>query len=237
MIHKIILNGREIPYDLQRKNVKNINLRISQDKGIIVSANKRVSVRVIEDFMRLNSEFILNALDKFAERSKRLPQPLSYVDDEKIALLGTKRRLKVFEDSKNHIEESDDFIYLFVRDTDDVLLKKRVIEEWKRKYCTDLVTKRCREIYSVFERLGISFPEIKFRKMVSCWGNCKPTRNILTFNTSLIEAPIECIDYVVMHEFTHFLHPNHSRQFYNQLSEFMPDWRERKILLNSWQMN
>ena len=67
--------------------------------------------------------------------------------------------------------------------------------------------------------------------MISRWGSCQPKRNILTFNYQLIEAPMFCIEYVVTHEFTHFLYPNHSKLFYQQLSMFMPDWKDRKEVL------
>ena len=56
-------------------------------------------------------------------------------------------------------------------------------------------------------------------------------RNILQEYKDDIEAPLSCIEYVVTHEFVHFLQPNHSRKFYQYLSMFMPDWKERKSSL------
>ena len=72
--------------------------------------------------------------------------------------------------------------------------------------------------------------------MISRWGSCQPKRGSLTFNIALIEAPISCIEYVVVHEFTHFLQPNHSKMFYTQLTMFMPDWMERKKLLEKYEI-
>lgn len=86
----------------------------------------------------------------------------------------------------------------------------------------------CREAYSYYEKLGIDYPQIKFRKMTSRWGSCHPTKGILTFNTNLIYAPIECVEYVVLHEFTHFLQANHSRAFYEELARVCPDYKERR---------
>jgi predicted metal-dependent hydrolase len=48
----------------------------------------------------------------------------------------------------------------------------------------------------------------------------------------LLEAPVQCIEYVVAHEFTHFLEANHSRNFYKKLEAVMPDWKARKNKLN-----
>ena len=84
----------------------------------------------------------------------------------------------------------------------------------------------CEEVYPYYEEKGIQFPEIKFRKMVSRWGSCHTQKRILTFNTNLMYAPTECIEYVVYHEFTHFLQGNHSSKFYKELEKVFPKWKE-----------
>ncbi len=56
---------------------------------------------------------------------------------------------------------------------------------------------------------------------------------LLFVNKRLIEAPKNCIEYVVYHEFCHFVHPNHSKLFYNLLQVMLPDWRESKQLLEN----
>ncbi|OYP38116.1 metal-dependent hydrolase [Lachnotalea glycerini] len=53
----------------------------------------------------------------------------------------------------------------------------------------------------------------------------------MSLNSKLIEAPRNCIEYVVLHEFTHFIHPNHSKKFYDFVAMLMPDWKERKMEL------
>ena len=171
-MQKIILNGKEISYTLEYKNVKNINLRIKPDGTVYVSANKRVPKGVIEDFMGSKSDFILNALDKFKFRAEVKPDP--FFSDEEIR---------------------------------------------------DVVRGLCERVYPYFEKRGVKYPQIKFRRMVSCWGSCRSQKGILTFNTALMFAPIECIEYVVLHEFTHFLQANHSKKFYEELEKVMPDWR------------
>ncbi len=89
------------------------------------------------------------------------------------------------------------------------------------------------EVYPYFKEKGIEYPQIKFRRMVSQWGNCRKERGILTFNKNLMYAPYDCIEYVVMHEFTHFLQPNHSQLFYNELSKICPDWKDRRSILKT----
>ena len=95
----------------------------------------------------------------------------------------------------------------------------------------DVILEICKKIYPVFEKRGIKYPDIKFRKMVSRWGSCNYVKGIITFNTSLKYAPYECIEYVAYHEFCHFLQANHSALFYNELEKVCPKHKEyRKIL-------
>ncbi len=77
-------------------------------------------------------------------------------------------------------------------------------------------------------------PEIRVRSMTSRWGSCTPGARRVTFARQLVEAPLTCMEYVVFHELVHFLHPNHSRQFYACLEAFVPDWRERRQALNDY---
>ena len=86
----------------------------------------------------------------------------------------------------------------------------------------------CREIYPLFKGYGVPWPKITVRDMTSCWGSCRPARAAITLNSRLIGQPRDSIEYVVLHEFAHFIHPNHSKDFYALVSELMPDWRERK---------
>ncbi len=95
----------------------------------------------------------------------------------------------------------------------------------------------CKKLYTYFEKLGVEYPQIKFRTMRSRWGSCNPSKRIVTFNINLIYAPPDCIEYVVAHEFTHFLQANHSKNFYLELEKIYPDWKDaRKKLkyINIW---
>lgn len=115
--------------------------------------------------------------------------------------------------------------------------KNRPIAEQKQ-YCTEdklkeLILALCNNVYPYYEKQGIKHPEIKFRRMVSRWGSCHTKKGILTFSTNLMYAPAECIEYVVWHEFTHFLQPNHSRRFYDELLKVCPNWKESRNKLKN----
>ncbi|MBQ8541653.1 MAG: DUF45 domain-containing protein [Clostridia bacterium] len=83
----------------------------------------------------------------------------------------------------------------------------------------------CERVYPYYAEKGIAKPEVKFRKMVSKWGCCNITKKTITFSTNLKFAPAECVMYVIWHEFTHLLVPNHSKAFYLELEKVCPDWK------------
>ena len=173
MNREIILGDRTIKYDLEYKKVKNINLRIKTDCSVCVSANKRVTIKAIDDFVLSKADFILRALEKY----KNIPATVQ---------------------------------------------KQYFTEDEVKEQIHDL----CNKAFPYYEKRGIKYPEIKFRKMVSRWGSCHTKKGILTFSTNLMYAPAECIEYVVWHEFTHFLQPNHSSKFYDELAKVYPNWKE-----------
>ena len=104
MIKTINLNGRSVSYILERKNVKNINLRIKADQSIYMSANSYVSNDIIEEFLHSKAEYILKSLDHYAEITKYAPQPKKYVDGESFKILGHDRRLKVVQGNRNTVK-------------------------------------------------------------------------------------------------------------------------------------
>lgn len=96
-----------------------------------------------------------------------------------------------------------------------------------------IISDLCTKAYPHFAKRGVAYPKIKFRSMVSRWGSCHSSKGIVTFSTKLMYAPIECIEYVVYHEFTHFLQANHSPLFYEELSKAFPNWSACRKKLRS----
>ena len=175
MIKEAELNGKKLEYELEYKKVKNINLRVKSDGTVHVSADKRVSQKIIEEFLLSKADFIFTALQRYKRIASQPP--------------------------KQYFTETE---------------------------IRNAITEICEKVYPFFCEKGVKYPHIKFRKMVSRWGSCHPVKGIITFNTNLMYAPIECIEYVVLHEFTHFLEPNHSCRFYEELSKLCPDWKIRR---------
>ena len=180
---------KKINYILERKQVKNINLRVRPDGIVKVSASPRVDESQIDDFVLSKAEFILKALERFksAETTER-----QFQEELVKAKSGQESLL------------ADPAIFTEILD----------------------------EVYPAFIPYGIARPKLRIRTMKSCWGSCLVNKGIITLNRKLLMQPRECIEYVVVHELCHFIHPNHSKEFYKFMEQFMPDWKERKGRLN-----
>lgn len=233
MLRTVNADGNAINYTLERKPVKNINLRIKADQSVFVSAPKDVAAKLVDAFVIEKSAYILRAIKRFKDKKRFETLDNSFVDGESVKLFGRNMRLKIKTASKNAVESDESYVTLFVKDSKNVEMKKRLLDTWLRKKCMEEVTAICKKVYPKVKKYGIEFPEIQMREMVSRWGSCSPKKGFVTFNTALVTMPVSCIEYVVTHEFTHFLYPNHSKKFYEQLATFMPDWEERKRRLES----
>ena len=88
-------------------------------------------------------------------------------------------------------------------------------------------------IYPLFARLLPEKPELRVRWMKSRWGVCCPAKNRITLNKQLMGKPRAAMEYVVLHEYVHFLHPDHQAGFHAEMAKWMPDYRERRKLLKT----
>ena len=228
----IDLNGRKISYEFKRKQVKNINLRIRCDCSVYVSANNHITEIAIEEFLRKKADFIFSAIDKYTEISKYSDGKHSYLTGESFRLLGKDLRLVVTQGKQNIISDGI-HLSLSLMDINDIESKEKLVSKWYDAQCREVFNEIIGEIYSVFHKYGVTMPKLILRDMSSRWGSCQPKKSVITLNKRLIEAPRNAVEYVVMHEFTHFLHPNHSAKFYEMLSALMPDWKIRKKILEN----
>lgn len=219
----------DIPYLLTRKPVKNVNLRIKPEGEVLVSASNSVPTDFIDAFIEKKHRYIFSALSRYEEKKKLFQAvPKRYVSGESYDLLGKSVRLKVEVNKEENVYTDGVYIFLKVKDKDDFRHKEIMMSKWLKQYRTTVFEELLQEKYLLFEKYGVTYPTLKIRNMTSRWGSCQPKKGIITLNSKLIEAPRNCIEYVILHELVHFIHPNHSRQFWDFVAMMMPDWKERK---------
>lgn len=228
----VTAGGREIPYSLERKPVKNLNLRVRKDGSVWVSADAGVPCEEIDAFVASKAPYILKALDHFHEMAQYRPQPKQYVSGETFNILGRGLRLLVTQAAKDSISADGVYIHLSVHDLQDMEKKRRIVNRFLDQQCRMVFSNVMDALYPSFQKYGVPKPSLRIRGMETRWGSCLAKKGIITLNKRLLEAPRHCIEYVVMHELCHLVHPNHSRQFYAFLTMLMPDWKERKQYLD-----
>ena len=134
----------------------------------------------------------------------------------------------------NRVEVDEKRVNLFVADIEDEDLIQNIFSRWWRQTAETVYQEEVDRFYDeVIRKYGIDKPVISIRKMKTLWGSCTPSKSKITLNEYLLKANIRCIQYVVLHELTHLLYPNHNSDFYNFLTVHMPDWKERKKQLDT----
>ena len=221
-----------LSYTLERKQVKRINLRVRPDWSVRVSAPPGYPTERIDAFVVSLSGRIHAAQERMRRRQEALPPPRTYRDGERFFLLGEPVRLAVRSGPADIRQEGDTLLLTLPRPEDDAA-RERLVQGYLRERCQAVFSEIAGELLPRLAPWGVSMPKIRVRTMRSRWGSCSPGKGAVTLNTELLPMPRGCVAYVVLHELCHFVHPNHSGDFYTLLSRLMPDRRERKELLEA----
>ena len=175
----ITLAGETISYTLERKAVKNINMRLRPETGLLVSAPMHVPSERVEQILQQHAAKILQTLHQYAAAAEKPKQyPVHYTAGEPVLYLGKSCRLAVERGSRESVLVQGETLRLLVKQPENEQVRKQVFDSWWENACEKAVRNLCRAVYPVFEAKGVAFPEIRFRHMVSQWGNCRPTRGL-----------------------------------------------------------
>lgn len=155
-----------------------------------------------------------------------------YVSGESFKYLGKQYRLKVEQCDEELIKYYQGFIELKVKDKKNLARKEKLVNDWFKEKAILNFEESLERVYPLVEKYGVKKPQIQIRTMKARWGSCIKDKNIIMLNYELIKAPKFCIDYVVLHELVHFKHGYHDGEFYNFMTMLMPDWKQRKDILD-----
>lgn len=225
---KIILSGDAFYYSLTKKKVKNINLRINRTGDILVSCPFRVTIKEVEKVLCDNEKFIRKSLEKLnIAKSKK-----EYNTGEKIRIFDKECVLSILPGRKNVAYLKEDKINVLLTDIDNIELRKRTIRRLQDRIAKEEIEKMVNEIYPLYKSHVKEIPKLSLRRTISQWGCCNKSKNRLSFNLSLVELPLMCTKYVVVHEFSHFIYFDHSKEFYKEIEKVMPDYQKYRKKLS-----
>lgn len=231
--HQIEYANKTIDFVVKRKKVKNVNLNVKPDMTIEVTAHDRVPIEFISDFVKSKGSWILKNVGHFKEVQPLKQSEREYISGETFKYLGKQYRLRVQKATEEEmVKYFRGFIYLYVKDTDNVIRKAKLLDEWYREKAQITFNKSLEKMYPLVQKYGVEKPEIDVRLMKARWGSALTDKNTILLNSELIKAPKYCIDYVVLHELIHFKYNDHSERFYQLLLSLMPDWEKRKAILD-----
>ena len=229
----VIINGEKIVFYIKIKEVKNINLKVKIDKKIIVSAPNDIALDEIKYFIKNKYSWIKKQLDYYDTYSEQ-KEKINFENGETIYLLGKQYKIKMVPNNINYIKINNKYIEIHIKQK--YINNKNYIEKiyikWLKEYALNIIEKCIDKYLIVLNKYGVSVSNIEIRTMKARWGSCNIKSKKILFNTKLIKTPMCCVEYVVLHELCHFKYSNHNEKFYKFITIFMPDWEQRKKILD-----
>lgn len=209
---------------------RTIAIQVYRDK-VVVRAPSLVSMRQILAFVEDKAPWLLLQQEKLANLPK--PIKLSYQHGAMHSFLGEDYPLKLYVGGAHEIALKRDAIHIT---SPNRLLSSQIkakLERWYMKQGHRVFPEYVNKWHAHPKFAMKTYPELTIRRMRRRWGSLSSEGN-MTLNSMLIKAPSSCIDYVVLHEFCHMYHFDHSPAFYHLLSSLMPDWKVQKQLLKQY---
>lgn len=224
---RIVISG--IPIDIQKKNIKNMHLQIKPPDGhVVISAPLSMDDKAIEVYARTNLSWIKKQIEKFQQQPRSAKR--QYVSGETMYIWGKQYYLSFVPDAqKNSFEIQGDKVILSMRA--DSTVKQR--ENYVREQYRSLLKVEIERLLPKWEQItALHCESWQTKYMVTRWGTCNTEKKKLWFNLQLAQKPIECLEYVILHELIHLRERTHNSTFIAYMDMHMKNWRAVRKELN-----
>lgn len=216
-------NGQEINILIEYKKRKSISIKIDYDLKVRVLVPKEANQEQVMNIVESKLDLISKKLYEIRTLSQK--QKIDKTKDKQVLYMGKKYSIKINVDKnleKNNIFMQKDSIIVNIQKEDDKQINS-IIESYLKRECLKNIKKRILYHQSNFKSKPKSVKVVESNKF---WGLCSSNRDI-QFNWKLIMAPIEVIDYVIIHEMSHMAHMNHSKSFWKMVAKIMPEYKKQ----------
>ncbi len=219
-----------IEYTIQKSNRKTITIMVKADGSVQVKAPLQASARQINALLEEKADWIWQKRQEMLEKQKEKPKH-RYEEGEIFRFLGREVILSVRQNAYlRHAAVSCKENCLVVSSpiTDAFWIQEAIVR-WYFEQAKRVLSERTQYYSGLMEA---AYGRITVRDQKSRWGSCSRKGN-LNFNFRLVMAPLEIVDYVVVHELCHLKYMDHSPQFWEEVEKVLPDYKDRKNWLKS----
>jgi predicted metal-dependent hydrolase len=222
-----------IEVELVQKDIKNLHLAVYPPDGRVrLAAPMDVNEKTLELFVISKIHWIRKQQRRFAGMERQSVR--QFVSRESHYYLGRRYLLRVHETDHLHphpkVEcKTKTYIDLYVRENFSTEQRAKLMKEWYRLKLKEIVS----ELVPKWEIiLNVRANRVKVQSMKTKWGSCNTENRNILFNIELAKKPIECIEYVVVHELLHLIERKHNDLFRTYLDKYLPNWKLHKDTLN-----
>lgn len=214
----MLINGFDV--DIQRKKVKNINLRVYPNLEIKVSVPEKMEIASIKRMIISKEDWLNERLKKYQEQIRLTKR--KYISGEDHYLNGKRYILKVVDSNSPSVKkENAKTIVMNVRKSSSIENKEKLMNLFYKK---ELEKKLLKIIPKLEKAMGVKSNGYSIRKMKNKWGSCNYNNKTLIFNVELAKKKDSEIKYVIIHELAHLIEAKHNENFRNIIIKYCPKW-------------
>lgn len=215
---------KNIKINIEKKKVKNINIKVHSDMQVYVSCPKRANIEYVKQIILSKLNWLENQIQKLKEREQQ--ENKKYVSEEEHYFNGKKYILKINPVEKAKLSyikiEDQRYINMYIPENTTIENKEKLMNNF---YKENLIPKINEYMEKWSLTLNIRPKGYKLRKMKTLWGSCNITKQTILFNTELAKKRDQAIEYVVVHELMHLIEKYHNKRFYSLLDYYYPNWK------------
>ena len=212
-------------YKIIKQKRKSVTIRIDEELNILVKAPYTISDKEVQAIIKQNEDWI----NKTLKEKEVLMRQKDWLMNGEILYLGEKLQVCIEEDKMGKVTVGieDGIFKITTPNKNDHFLIKSQVDGYIKKQALTLFTVLTERYCKLIK---CQYQNITLRKQKTRWGSCSNKGN-LSYNLRLMSAPIEIIEYVVLHEVMHLKYFDHSRMFWNAIEDIMPDYKIRQNYL------
>lgn len=228
---KVNIGTQTLDISITRSRRKTIGITIDCEGKVKVACPLRTTDKRINDVIREKAPWIIKKLSEIKQRPRAIPK--KYIEGEPLLYLGATYTLRLIR-----LDSCQKKPFIILNDTNigivhkDSISEDEIISALKCWYTHQFKTIVLERIAYYSPLIEVSPNRITVRQQKSRWGSCSSKGNI-NLNLRLILAPVNIIDYVIVHELCHMREMNHSKKFWNLVQSIFPDYKECKAWLKS----